>query len=465
MRRFELFLVYGEIFAIGWPAIFGVRTRRGIVAGILLVLFVLQWRIEGLRWQMLPIYAAALGLGIGDIVAVDRDLDWTRRLARGVFGSAALAVAVILPVVLPVPTLPVPSGTVGIGTYTLELVERANPEVYGDEPGSPRRLNVQVWYPATLEEGSERAVWTEDWEEVVPAMARQLGFPSWFFNHTRYTESHAVVDAELAPGSYPVVVYSHGWNGFRTVAVNQIESLVSNGYIVVAPDHTYSSITTVFPDGEVVAADPAALPDEEEVGPDAFQTAAVQLLDVYRADLVAILDALNRGENGPFAGLADAPDLTRVGIYGVDVGGGAAIRLCIEDERCDAVLGFDPWVEPYPDEVIAETAVRPAMYLRSDEARDTENDAVLRGIAGRSAATTYWIGIEGAEKSDFTVTPLFSPIAHRLGLKGPIPAGRVIPIVDGYLVGFFDVYLLGTGSAAIDTSTRDEVSVEVINPA
>jgi hypothetical protein len=294
-------------------------------------------------------------------------------------------------------------------------------------------------------------------------MSHELGFPGWFLNHTRYTESHAVSGADLAPGSYPVVIYSHGWNGFRTVGINQVEALVSNGYIVIAPDHTYSAVTTVFPDGEVVPSDPAALPDEDDAGADAFQAAAEQLLEVYRGDLVAILDALDRGADGPFEKLAGAADLTRVGIYGVDVGGGAAIRVCIEDERCDANLGFDPWVEPYPDQVIAETAVRPAMYLRSDEWRNTENDAVLRGIAGRSAAPTYWIGVEGTEKSDFTVTPLFSPIAHRLGMKGPIPAGRVVPIVDGYLVGFFDVYLLGTGSAAIDTSIYDEVSLEVIN--
>jgi hypothetical protein len=57
-----------------------------------------------------------------------------------------------------------------------------------------------------------------------------------------------------------------------------------------------------------------------------------------------------------------------------------------------------------------------------------------------------------------------SPVAQQLGLTGPIPAGRVIPIVDRYLLGFFDVYLLETGSAALDTASFDEVTVEVIRP-
>jgi hypothetical protein len=138
--------------------------------------------------------------------------------------------------------------------------------------------------------------------------------------------------------------------------------------------------------------------------------------------------------------------------------------VCLEDERCDAVLGLDPWVEPFSDRVIKLPATRPALYMRSDEWRGNENDNLLRGIAGRSESITYWLGVEGAEHNDFVFTPLLSPIAAQLGLKGPIPAGRIIPIIDNYLLGFFDVFLLGTGSAALDNVSFEEVSVEVIAP-
>jgi hypothetical protein len=89
---------------------------------------------------------------------------------------------------------------------------------------------------------------------------------------------------------------------------------------------------------------------------------------------------------------------------------------------------------------------------------------LLRGLAGRSEAVNYWIGIEGAWHNDFTLMSLISPYASRFGLKGPIPAGRVIPIVDRYLLGFFDTFLLGTGSAAIDATGFDEVALEIIRP-
>jgi dienelactone hydrolase len=285
-------------------------------------------------------------------------------------------------------------------------------------------------------------------------------------SHTKYTVSHSYDGATVADGSFPIVIYSHGWTGFRTVALNQIESLVSNGYIVIAADHTYGAIATVFPDGEVVKADPAALPDETTVDAHTYNAAAQTLINVFANDITSLLDALDEGESGPFARVASAADVTRIGIYGHSTGGGAAVEVCLEDPRCDAVLGMDPWVEPLADRTLAATPSRPAMFLRSDEWRGNDNDAVLRGIAGRNSdSPTYWVGIEGTHHNDFVITPLFSPIAGRLGLKGPIPEGRIIPIIDRYLVGFFDVFLLGTGSAAIDTPSFDEVSVEIIPPA
>jgi predicted dienelactone hydrolase len=464
MRRFELFLVFGALFAVGWPAVFGVRTRRGIVSVVLLALFVIHAQVEGLRWQMMPLYGTALGLAIGDIIVVERRLDWTSRIARGIFGVAGVGLAAVLPLVLPVPELPLPSGPQAIGTVTFDLVDPEREATYGPAPGGPRRLRVQVWYPAEPEEDVAPTPWSQDWDVVAPAVSTLLGYPGWFLNYTRYTDSHAGPSLSAAAGTFPIVIYSHGWTGFRTNAVNQIENLVSHGYVVVALDHTFSAVTTRFEDGDVVPYDPAALPNEADVDEEAYDEASRNLMEVYVADLVTVLNALDQGELGPFGAVAASADVSRIGIYGQSTGGGAAVEVCLIDERCDAVLGLDAWVEPIPDRTIATSATRPALYMRSDEWRDTENDAVLRGIAERSENITYWVGVEGANHNDFTVAPLLSPVTEQLGLTGTIPAGRVIPIVDRYVLGFFDVFLLDTGSAALDTASFDEVSVEVIRP-
>ena len=464
MRRFELLLVFTEVFAVAWAAIFGVRTKRGIAAGALLVAFVVHWQIEGLRWQMIPVYLAALGLAIGDILSVERRLDWTRRISRGLFGLAGIALGAILPLALPVPELPIPTGPEPIATVSIEIVDGEREDPYGPSPGPGRRLMTQLWYPALEPGEGERVPWSEDWDVVAPKVSELMGFPGWFLSHTGYTLSHATTSAPIAPGTFPVVIYSHGWTGFRTNALYQIENLVSNGFIVVAIDHTHLAATTRFPDREVVPYDPEALPDPAEVGEEVYAESVESLLEVFTGDIATVVTALEAGPNGPFGELASSFDTTRLGIYGNEAGGGAAITFCLEDERCDAVLGLDPWVEPIPDRTLAISASRPSLYMRSDDWRRTENDAILRGIAERSTSTTYWIGVEGTAETDFLSMPLLSPIGSRLGWKGPIPASRVIPIVDRYLLGFFEVYLLGTGSAAIDTPSSDEVSLEVIRP-
>lgn len=453
-------------FAVLWPAVFGVRPRRGIAAVLLLLALVVQLQVEGPRWQLIPVYLVAAGLLVGDILFVDRTLPWSSRLARGVFGLAGLALAASLALALPIPQLPRPSGPEAIGTFTVELVDRDREELYGDRAGGARRFMAQVWYPAVVddEEDQPRLPWSEDWEVVTAALGSRMRLPSWFWGHTGYTLSYATEGPPVAEGPYPVVIYSHGWTGFRTDAINQIESLASNGYIVIAPDHTYGAVATVLPGNRVVPYDTEALPNRDEVGKDAYLEAGADLIATYAGDIVTILDALDRGEAGPFQPVSASADLDRVGIYGHSAGGGAALMVCITDERCGAVLGLDPWVEPLRDEVIRHDATSPALYLRSEDWQGIKNDSLLRGIAARSEAVTYWLGVDGAEHNDLVATPLLTPMAPQLGLRGSIPAGRILAIIDNYLLGFFGVFLLDTGTAALEAVTFPEVSVEVLTP-
>jgi hypothetical protein len=183
--------------------------------------------------------------------------------------------------------------------------------------------------------------------------------------------------------------------GFRSIALDQMESLASHGFMVIAIDHTHGSVATVFPDGTVAYLDPDALPDEGIVGEEAYERAANRLVETFSEDQISVLNALEAGPSGPFGSLADLADLDLVGVYGHSTGGGAAVRTCIVDERCVAVAGLDAWVEPISRRELAREVPVPSMYLRSDGWRGTPNDGLLRGLAERSPASSYWLGIEG----------------------------------------------------------------------
>jgi hypothetical protein len=83
-------------------------------------------------------------------------------------------------------------------------------------------------------------------------------------------------------------------------------------------------------------------------------------------------------------------------------------------------------------------------------------------LAERSESAAYWTDVVGAGHNDFVLTPLFSPVAERLGLKGPIDADAVVQIIDDYLIAFFDRYLYEIGGAVLDEAPPAEVRIEFL---
>ncbi|MFP5331430.1 MAG: alpha/beta hydrolase family protein [Acidimicrobiia bacterium] len=472
MRTWETVQIGVVAAAVLLPVVLGTRLKRGRMAGLLILAMFCQLVLEGYRWQLVFLELTTVGLAVTDILREERRVRGVQRFRRGVLGPVGVAALTVFPLALPIPELPAPPGPFPVGTQTFVVTDDERLEEYGlpepaegeepPEPTEPRRFVVQVWYPASNVDGLEPEVWNPDFDVVGPALAQRLGFPGFFLSHVGDVSSSSYRRADAVSGRLPVVIYSHGWTGFRTIALHQMESLASRGFIVIAADHTYGAVAEVFPDGAVVTYDPRALPDSEDVDEEDYAEASEELVATFAGDLVTIMDALEQGLSGPFARLAPEPDLDRIGIYGHSTGGGAAVRACIDDQRCRAVLGMDAWVTPIPDRVVARELSQPALFMRSDEWRGTPNDGRLRGLAERSPAESYWLGIEGAGHNDFVLTPLFSPVADRFGLKGPIPADRVVPIVDTYLTAFFQRYLTGSGGSALDEATPPEVMLEFL---
>ena len=480
MRTYETIQAAMVVAAVFLPVLTGVRLRRGVMALVLFGAMFAQWTFEGYRWQILFLHLATIGLAIGDLMWDERRIRGVRRFRRGVLGVPGVLLPLVLPILLPIPDLPAPSGPFDVGTQVFVVSDPERFEIYGipepdpdtpivetdgeevEDPGEARRIVVQAWYPATLPEGASPEVWTPDLDVVGPALARRLGYPGFFLNHVDDVPSHSFRDAMPLAGRVPVVLYAHGWTGFRTIALNQIETLASHGYLVLAADHVYGAIATRYPDsGDVVYLDDRALPDEQTTEADEYEDASEELVETFADDLIMIIDQLEAGESGAFGELSVHADLENIGIFGHSTGGGAAARACLEDERCDAVVGFDAWVNPIPDRIVARELQVPSMFVRSDEWRELPNDRRLMGMAERSPSISYWMGLVGAAHNDFILTPAFSPYAETLGLKGPIEGNRVVSILDDYLVGFFDRYLLGVGGAVLDEPPPVEATLEV----
>lgn len=453
MRPLEAaILAVAALYPIGAVA---ARRVRGVhlLPLLAVALTVVHLFVERYRWQMVPAYLtvavmARIGWRLLRRPAPGLRIGRTKQSKAGLVALLPVAGAALLPAAFPIPRLPEPSGPYPVGTLSIHLIDEERSELFGSEPGGPRELMVQFWYPADPDPGAATGPWTQDLEQIGPANAARMGFPSFVLDHLALADTHSYPDAplSLAQERYPVVVYSHGWTGFRTVNVDQSEALASNGYIVVSIDHTYASIMTVFPDGRAIGVDQTALPDEQTVDEATYQQASRTLVDVYAGDLQFVLDALEEieEEDERFGGRLD---LNRIGLFGHSTGGGAVAATCSADDRCAAGAGLDAWVEPVAEEIIEDGLTQPFLFVRSEEWTGYDNDAVLVDLHSHARNDSYLAAIEGTAHWDFVVIPLLSPFAPQLGLKGPLESNRVLEITDGLLVEFFDAYLKDRPSA------------------
>lgn len=187
-----------------------------------------------------------------------------------------------------------PGQTYAVGRRNLDLVDASRPTDANPNAGlealDERRLPTIVLYPA---EGA-------------------AGAP-------------AKVDAEIADGSFPLVVFSHGLNGSGEIYAAFVEPLVRQGYVVALP--TFPLTTGRVPvQGDFVnqPADVSFLIDE--------------------------VFALSEEEGGWLAGHVDRELVAAAGhSMGAVTAFGIGFNDCCLDDRIDAVLSVSGVAASFPD--------------------------------------------------------------------------------------------------------------------
>ncbi len=125
-------------------------------------------------------------------------------------------------------------GNYNIGVRTLELTDPDRPDILNTVQGGntayyDRKLTVEIWYPAQLEEGQQPGV---DYTTTTRNLAV-----------TAILHGRAVRNAapSAISGALPLVIISHGYPGNRYLMSHLGENLASKGYVVVAIDHRDST--------------------------------------------------------------------------------------------------------------------------------------------------------------------------------------------------------------------------------
>lgn len=469
MRAMEILVIVVLLTAAA--GVLFVKSSRRLTSAILLAVaaaLALHGAVDHYRIQMVPAYALALGL----VVVLVRRLVKPEHAARvksfRKLGKSLLLVLVIalsgtavyLSRLLPVFTMPEPTGTYAVGTIARQLTDESREETLGADSEEKRSLMVNIWYPVDREaaEGRDREHYPSGLGEAISLV---FGLPKQLFSHTALIPTHVVGGAAVstAEASYPVVLFSPGIRSTRFQSMTAIEELVSHGYIVVGMDHPYTSARVAFPDGHSVYYEP----DPEFAASAELYAYNVTGVGIRAADASFVLDMLTQWNTQDPDGLFQGKlDLDRTGIFGHSYGGATTAEALALDKRFKAGVSLEGgfWGE------VAHTGLQqPFMYLMSGgtahslDPSATEKDEVfyeefppdLDYVMTNSTNDTYYLTVDHFIHQSFTDISLISP---SLFAKGIEPVHNV-DITRSYVRAFFDQYLKGEPQSLLEGPSSD----------
>lgn len=398
----------------------------------------LQILLEPIRWSMYGLYFICL-LYFLIIIGI-----LSKQFIKKKIISISLAIIIIISIVLsilfPISQFSKPSGPYNVGTTIFEAIDLKRNDPYGQLTN--RKISYRIWYPSDQHPSVSPVPWLLHGKEMAKEITKMLSFPSFSLNQTEHISSHSYWQTSVSSSSksYPVVIISHGWQGFSELHTNWAELLASYGYIVVSIEHTHGSAATFFEDGSVIPYNQETL--NFNVDELVFKRTSNILVNTYANDLIFVIDQLDEINKSDWL-LAEKLDLTKIGVIGHSTGGGGAITAAIKDERIDCVFGCDPWVEPLYKEEMNLGLHIPTLYLRSEEWSEHSNNDNLYILIDNSSDFSGLYQIVNSKHIDFTMAYLFSPTTKYLGNNMFFRNDSFITIQQQFILSFFENNLIG----------------------
>jgi predicted dienelactone hydrolase len=325
---------------------------------------------------------------------------------------------------------PLPTGPEPVGTRTFDWIDNSRPDPFLAHSVS-RELLVRLWYPASLTKTCEAADYTAP--GVWTFFSHLLGVPL-----PRVT-TNSCLNAPVAGGVHPIVVFSHGYTGTFTDYTFLFEDLASHGYIVASVNHTFEATATEFPDGRFITSvvgsyiDNTWRADEKTLA----LASSVRLQDLKFA--LNQLDGLNRHAGNPFA---HRLDLSRVAVAGHSAGGTIAFRALGQDPRFKAAVILDGYLSPTD---IHQTLAA-VLILRAGSETDTADRCLL---ASSLRDPHLLVNLSGAEH----LTPTDALwVARGAIASGPMGPDRTIAAIRDYVSSFLDTNLRETAGVPLMSS-------------
>ncbi|MGI9530527.1 hypothetical protein [Lutimonas sp.] len=467
MQNLEWLLLLISIIYIGFNRPINLQLKKNYVIGLLVGVLLIHFLFNGYRWQMIPAYFLWVIALITAIKQSDRKPSMALKVLKIIGLTIVIILAVALPSLLPVFDLPEPRGEFTVGTKDI-LLELDRDELITADKNDKRSFMIKVWYPSKSMDG-EKDLYVD--QAGRNGFAVKYGLTPSMLNYLDKVDTHVFRDIEIADGTFPVLIFSHGYNSKANSYYALLSELASRGYVIFALNHTYESTGATFPNGDlkyfdyefasqiesntwhimepVVEAFKSDLSYEERhpIIKTGLTTYFVRgMVERWAEDIVDVVDELNQwNQEGFFQGKLDT---SKVGVFGHSRGGGAAGESLLIDDRIKAGANVDgvQWGR------IVDTAFdKPFLFISADWPEE-KDDLNSHAYINKSTAVFYDTRILETGHSSFMDIPFMIPL-EALSQAGSIDPTLGMEITSNMVASFFDKHLK---SEPIDMKNLDK---------
>ena len=399
--------------------IFKSRMKDRVFKIVLIIGFVtsvIQVIVVGYKWQYIPIYIIFLSLAIGITLGIKFD----NKLLKGtsfLFLLIIFTISSILVYYLPIPEFTIENKKYSVGYEEFHVVidERDQPKAFYElsnlEASGKRELLVDVYYPSSADNEPIQLFKNADtnWGKTVVRYLNRtwsISIPEFLLSHLNLSYFDIGRDLERLSNKSPVVIYTHGWAGEKVFATDQLINIASQGYVVIALDHTGLAMFTELPSGTIY-----------NTGSTENSTKVYDVMYEMSLDIENTLSYLQ--SNNYYADFSD------ISLIGHSTGGGSAHLYCLRN-KCNSLLLQDPFFVPIVKELGNIELVTDTYFIYSEDWYNgyedinelSEIEVYRNFVTNKNRAEGYYMA--NSAHYDFVAFGAISSLTKYTFLKGSI---------------------------------------------
>ena len=351
------------------------------------------------------------------------------------------ACATIVYNAIPLKDISKTSGKYYVGTQNFYLVDSSRSMWFTDDISGLREISVKVWYPADEKNLVKKASYIDDEELISDALSKRLGVPKALMRRAGGIECNSWLNAIPLKGNFPILIYSHGHQSLKIANTFQAEELASNGFIIIAPDHTYDAAITVLDNQRVIYSKSKLPNNNQESSEQEMIDRVKKQLKIRTADIRFLIETMNYkfSYDNNFIGSADT---SRIGIFGHSFGGCTSIMSAYNDNRIDAVLGLDAYFLPLSANIIKKDMNKPFVHLGQISWGNSNNYKLMESIGKNNSKPSIHFSVDGSKHYDFTDFSQFTRLTKKFG-SGDVSPKMIRKIMNAIMLDFFNDKLKG----------------------